>query len=239
MLAIAVLALLQAPLDAKDLIDRVSKHYTEMKEFLVEYRQNRQTPHPLAINAAGALTIKAAKSGDRYFYSESGGRAFQIVGDGENVWHYDISRRQYIVEPAGLRADQIARERLKSSFLRFRMLDGQAMNARLLRMDERKGNGKPVQCAVIEISTARTDPFPWVEKLWIDPETATIYRSEFEGTGACATGGRVKTVFEFTLPAGIKTPDAALLEFHPPKGAKQVDQFTGTSLDTSPGGLIR
>lgn len=236
MFALALWALLQAPPDAKEVIDHVSKHYTEMKEFLVEYRQNEQSPRTLAMNAQGTLTIKAAQSGDRYFYSESGHRSFQIIGDRENVWHYDISRKQYVVEPAGLRSDQLAREGLRSAFLRFRMLDGLAMNARLVRMDQRKVNGKTVPCAVIQIGTARTDPNPWAEKLWIDPETATIYRSEFEGAGNSPYGGALKTVREFTLPAGVQAPNPAMLEFTPPKGSKRVDQFTGISLDTSPGG---
>jgi hypothetical protein len=239
MFALAVFAMLQAPPDAKELIDRVSQHYTEMKEFLVEYRQNQQSRGSLAINAPGTVTIKAAKSGDRFFYAESGNRTFQIIGDRENVWHYDVTRKQYIVEPAGLRADQIAREGLQSSFLRFRMLDGQAMNARFLRMAPRKADGKVIQCAVIQIATPRTNPFPWVEKLWIDPETATVYRSEFEGDGNSPYGGVLKTVREFTLPAGIKSPDPALLVFTPPKGAKEVDHFTGMNLDESPGRLVR
>ncbi|MGC4054877.1 MAG: hypothetical protein QM757_39045 [Paludibaculum sp.] len=239
MFAAVVFALLQAPPDAAELIDRVSRHYSEMKDFQVEYRENRQTPRSLAINAQGTLTIKAAKSGDRYFYSESGNRSFQIFGDRENTAYYDVNRKQYILEPAGLRADQMAQEGLKASFLRFRMLDGRAMNARFLRMDERKVDGKPIQCAVIQIATAHTDPHPWLEKLWIDPETATVYRSEFESAGYSPYGGAQKTAREFTLPAGLKAPDPKLLEFVPPKGARQVAYFTGADLDTSPGRLIR
>ncbi|MBN9659696.1 MAG: hypothetical protein J0H49_16045 [Acidobacteria bacterium] len=237
MFALVLLALFQAPPDAVELIDRVSKHYTEIKEFLVEYRQNQQGLVSLAINAPGTVTVKAMKSGDRYFYAESSNRPFEITGDGETTWYYDVNRKQYIIEPTGLSADQIAREGLKSAFLRFRMLDGQAMNARLLRMEQKNLDGKPVRCAVVQIGTARTDPYPWTEKLWIDPETATILRSEFEGTSSSPFGGVLKTRREFTLPAGLKTPDPAMFKFTPPKGARQVDRFSGTNLDTTPGRL--
>lgn len=218
--------MLQQPVDASELVDRVAKRYLEMKEFLVEYRQNVEAMSTLGPGGAHTTTIKVAKSGERYFYEESGYSRFQIFGDRETSVRYHPSSKEYVEEPAGLRNDQVARDGLKAAFLRFRMLDGQAMNARLLRMDKRKVKGKKIQCAVVQISSPRTLPVSWVERLWIDPETAMVYRSEFESTANSTFSRQARTNREFFTPAGAQSPDPALLEFHPPKGAKQVDRFS-------------
>lgn len=235
MIVCTLLALLQAPVDPAELVDRVAQRYLEMKEFLVEYRENRQSPRPMALNTLGTSTIQAAKSGDRYFYAQSSDHTIRIVGDGETVWIHDVFAKRYYEEPAGLAGDQLARDGIKTAVRRFGMMDGNAMHARLLRMDDRRFRGRRVHCAVIEISSAPTDPFAWKERLWIDPETTFVHRSEFEGRSGPADPQHNRVFREFTLPAGAQAPDPALFEFRPPKGVRKVEADPGVRLDGGAG----
>jgi len=217
----AVFALiLVAEVDANALLQRVAANYAALKSFSLEVRQNQQAGPGGGSVLRGTTRIGLdAGAGNRYCYRETRDNAMSldslpaltIVSDGQAIWRIDGRQPGPVQEEPGLYSDRLVREAIHALHRRFAMLDGPAMRARYVKSEKVRGK----QCAVVEIENRLSEaPEQWKERLWIDPESATILRSVFTNNSN-QSGQQSVTQREYDVPPGQRQPDESRFRVKP------------------------
>jgi len=204
-----------ADIDPDILLERVSARYATLKKFSLEVRQNEQRASHHGTGISGTSTIRLDMgAGNRYHLREfhdslegiDSRSPVTIVHDGENLWRVDGSFPGPMLEEPGLYWERHAHDSIHILHRRFAMLDGRAMLARYLKTDKIRGRA----CAVVEIESRLPEaPTMWKEKLWIEPESATIYRSHFSSVSNI-NGLKQVVHREYVVPPGSRPPDESL-----------------------------
>lgn len=209
-----------ADVDPNILLERVAARYAELRTFSLEVRQNEQRASFRGSGVSGTSTIRLdVGSGNRYclreFHDALEGLNLRppatIVNDGENIWRLDGRFPGPMLEEPGLYSDRHARDSIHTLHRRFAMLDGRAMLARYVKTEKIRGR----TCAVVEIESRLPEaPAMWKERLWIDPESAAIHRSQFSSVSNI-DGGKQVIYREYVVPPGTRPPDESLFAVKP------------------------
>jgi hypothetical protein len=149
------------------------------------------------------------------------------------MWHYRVDQQEYEEHPASsARADEIRQTGRYWFFYcldRFVLLPKLASSVTFLRWEEvRRGSGRH-RCAVIRMQPTASDQNWWWERLWIEPETAIIWKLVTEQRAGKRDGTFYRAGTNTTEWDSIvlgEPPDPDLFVFHPPKGARRVKKFS-------------
>lgn len=107
-------------------------------------------------------------------------------------------------------------------FTKFRSL-GQVRDAEIAKRSELATSSGTVLCSVVKIHSAKGDPTPWSEALWIDEARDLIMRSErYEEVSAENSWHPAYYTTDWVYGQISGPLDASLFTFVPPPGAKRV-----------------
>lgn len=202
--------------DLAGLLEKVSARFQALQAYSVEIRQQRFNPG--VRRSSARFRVDVEESGLlRFDYGNDAGFA---VSDGTRWYHYDASQRTWFSEESGPSSRDV-KQRVEHLVGRFAKLGPLAREGTFVRWERVKRPLREIRCAVVDVPTS-VDGAKAVDRLWIDPETGLVLRSNSEvfalNDGPQAAG---VTVTDYEWVTVDKPESEELFVFVPPKGARQ------------------
>lgn len=183
----------------------------------------------------GSLVVQesavTARDGDLWRHERnSGGRLFVFVVGKDNCWEYQSMRGEYIERPATHpRASffrETARYWLQRTGERFHLLPKILSLVEFQGWQRVKTKAGEHRCAVINIRPSDSDA--WIDRLWIDPDTALVWKSVMntkaaEVAGSTYVATTTTTLWDRTIIGEPPSPENFV--FKPPRRTRRVESF--------------
>lgn len=230
------LLLLQAagPPDAQTLVRSMAEFYFTLEAYSVEIRQEFIT---IGQTRPGRrLRLDRGPHGETRLEMLKPSRLLQTT-DGAVAFQYNAAAGQYRQEEHGGPITRAISEGAGGFVRRFEKLAALTGQARFLRWDAVKEQGRRVRCALIEVRSEAASRQGWVEKLCIEPDSTLVLRSELRWTGVPS---RSTGLGDASLPSSRPGSMSPAFGGVQPDGGTQVTQYRWLSVGSvAPGVSFR
>ncbi len=182
------------------------------------------------------MTIASAPGG-RFRYDieffNAGASGIHWYSDGETTWVYDQPSRRYWQPrqaPRDISGVPLFDKLAFDYFTKFRSL-AQVRDAEIVKHSEVAASSGSVLCSVVKIHSAKGDPTPWSEVLWIDEARDLVMRSErYEEVSAGNFWHPAYYTTDWVYRQISGPLDASLFTFVAPPDAKRIVKARPTPL---------
>lgn len=222
------------PVSPPLVLEAVAEQYTLIKKYSLEVKTwHEHDSSPGTREITNSITISYADATHFHFENRpNSGGTIVVVADGVSYWHYISRIKEYIVEAIGAPVAKGAPSRIADSFARqnahlfarFRNINHFSRSAKFLGEKTLKTGTARADTVLIELTPHGEEPGAnWMERVWIDAAHSIVVQSAY--SDRLALQGRS---WRFSRYRFLPAPAAgsATYQFHPPRPAKRVTQFT-------------
>lgn len=210
----------QPPLDVNDLIKRTGEKFFALENFDVELKISHFGDRPLERK----MRLARREDGSLRFDPRTG--YLTIVRDGRLI-RISSERKEWTEAAAEGPAMRSLQAQFEPYISKFEKLVAVAFEVEFVKWEDLKRDGKRVKCAAVRMKPKDASQGVWRETLWIQPESALVWRSLWEETRV-GPGGAMSTArqVDYDWRAAAAPIAHEVFDSEKLKKYRKVDQFT-------------